>query len=180
MSLFFWKTRQFHQALEAQWQALYRVAYAWCHDPQLAKDLVQETMTRACHHQHRLMQSETFTPWLFKVMANCWRDHLRRRRDTVMIDSVEIAHDATPESDHETAQLIQRLRHAVAQLNMEQRQVITLIDLQELSYREVADVLDIPIGTVMSRVCRGRQQLKQLLQDLDVARNALPGLRRIK
>lgn len=180
MSLFFWKTRQFHQALEGQWQDLYRVAYAWCHDPHLAKDLVQETMARACRHQDTLAQYESFTPWLFKVMANCWRDHLRRSRDTVTIDSVEIAHNATPEADNEKTHLIQRLHQALAQLNMEHRQVITLIDLQELSYREVADVLDIPIGTVMSRVCRGRQQLRQLLHDLEVSQITSPNVWRVK
>ena len=180
MKLFFWKTRQFHQALEAQWQNLYRVAYAWCHDPQLAKDLVQETMARACQHQDKLSHGETFTPWLFKVMANCWRDHLRQRRDTVETDAVEFAHDATPEADNEKMHLIQRLHQALAQLNMEQRQVITLVDLQELSYREVADVLDIPIGTVMSRVCRGWQQLKQLLHDLEVVQITSPSLWRVK
>ena len=88
--------------------------------------------------------------------------------------------DATPEADNEKMHLFQRLHQALAQLNMEQRQVITLVDLQELSYREVADVLDIPIGTVMSRVCRGWQQLKQLLHDLEVVQITSPSLWRVK
>ena len=163
----FGRTRRFREMLEGNWHRLYRVAYSWAHEPCIAHDLVQETITRALQHKDKITDQSALEIWLFKVMANCWRDHLRRRKDSLDITEVQLVDTNTPETLIEHTHLISRVRAAISRLNQDQRQVITLISLQGFSYDEVAKILDIPVGTVMSRVCRARQNLKQLLGDAD-------------
>jgi RNA polymerase sigma-70 factor (ECF subfamily) len=76
------------------------------------------------------------------------------------------AHDETPEHINSRNQVVDKVRAAVALLPIGQRQVLTLVDLEEFSYNQVADILSIPVGTVMSRLCRGRQTLQHSLIDL--------------
>jgi len=148
---------------------LYRLAYSWSHNAALADDLVQETMIKALKNIGQLRDPSLLNSWLFSILANCLRDHFRQYREMDDIDELEdylYAHDQTPEEEHSQSQIVARVRSAVAKLPLGQRQVLTLVDLEELSYIEVAEILDIPIGTVMSRLCRARQALKNLLKEL--------------
>lgn len=82
------------------------------------------------------------------------------------IDEVEdcrFVWELTPEETHARLQTVGRVRAAIAQLPVGQRQVVTLVDLEECTYNEVSEILSIPIGTVMSRLCRARQALKTAL-----------------
>jgi RNA polymerase sigma-70 factor (ECF subfamily) len=142
---------------------LYRVAYAWCHSPQLADDLVQETLVKAMRKRSQLRSEETRDAWLFRILANCFRDHLRRNREQDDVDEMEIPDLRTPEHVSHEQQVVRKVRDALARLPVGQRQVVTLVDLDGMSYLEVAAVLNVPIGTVMSRLCRARDQLKKLL-----------------
>ncbi|MEO6147446.1 MAG: sigma-70 family RNA polymerase sigma factor, partial [Sulfuriferula sp.] len=104
-----------------------------------------------------------------KILHNCWRDCFRCKKNNQDIDELEdyhYAHEDTPEYLHSRSQVVDRVRAAVALLPIGQRQVLTLIDLEEFSYNEVAEILEIPVGTVMSRLCRGRQSLKVKLTEL--------------
>lgn len=168
MSLF-GRTKQFRQSLEASWHRLYRIAYSWTHESCLAHDLVQETISRALQHKDKITDHRALEIWLFKVMANCWRDLLRRRKDLTAIDEACLVDDDTPDRATERDRLIAQVRKAIARLNQDQRQIITLIAIQGFSYEEVARILDIPVGTVMSRICRARQNLKRFLTDTDVS-----------
>jgi RNA polymerase sigma-70 factor, ECF subfamily len=156
-----------HRRLKARICALrpqlYRTAYAWCHDPAQADDLVQETVLRAISNLGTLKEEGAWKTWLYKIMANLHRDWLRRRREAVDIDGVELAGEDCPESNAERARTVRVVRAAVAALNPEQRKVLTLVDLEGFAYHEVSEILDVPIGTVMSRLSRARQQLKRLL-----------------
>ncbi|WP_455203416.1 RNA polymerase sigma factor, partial [Kaarinaea lacus] len=89
----FGKSKQFQQQLETKWKKLYRVAYSWCHDPQLASDLVQETLMKALKHRSQIRELKSLDAWLFKIMANCWRDYCRRSKNTVDIDDVTLIHE---------------------------------------------------------------------------------------
>ncbi|MCG6933728.1 MAG: sigma-70 family RNA polymerase sigma factor, partial [Gallionella sp.] len=92
-----------------------------------------------------------------------------KHREMEDIDELEDYHCAThitPEDDHSKSQVVSRVRDAVSQLPTGQRQVLTLVDLEGFPYIEVARILAIPIGTVMSRLCRARQSLKTLLREL--------------
>lgn len=148
---------------------LYRVAYSWTHNAALSDDLVQETLIKALKNAVQLRDPALLNSWLFSILTNCWRDHFRQYREMEDIEELEdyrCVHATTPEDEHAQSQLVARVRDAVAQLPIGQRQVLTLVDLEEFSYIEVAAILAIPIGTVMSRLCRARQSLKALLKEL--------------
>jgi RNA polymerase sigma-70 factor (ECF subfamily) len=159
----------FQEQLEQIRPKLYRVAFSWSHNAALADDLVQETLIKALKSAGQLRDPELLNGWLFSIMANCWRDHFRQHRETEDIDELDdyrCVNETTPEDEHAQSQLVSRVWDAVAKLPMGQRQVLTLVDLEEFPYIEVAAILAIPIGTVMSRLCRARQALKILLKEL--------------
>jgi RNA polymerase sigma-70 factor (ECF subfamily) len=177
----FLKQKEVHGQLEARRDKLFRVACSWCHDPHLADDLTQQTLVKALQNIGKLRDRDMLDAWIFRILSNCWKDHLRGVRDTVEIDDNSLAHMDTPEDHHYEGQIVRRIRRAIAKLPEKQRQVITLVDLAELSYGEVSEALDIPIGTVMSRVCRGRQALRSSLVDLNHSQGTTEHkLRRVK
>jgi RNA polymerase sigma-70 factor, ECF subfamily len=156
----------FRPGIEAHRPVLYRIAYAWCHDAALADDLVQEALSRAWTRRAQLRDEASLKAWMVSIMNHCWLDHLRSRRD---FDDVEDWQDElesgadTPDVCCNREQVIACVRAAVARLPLGQRQVLTLVDLEEFGYAEVAAILDIPIGTVMSRLSRARASLKMML-----------------
>lgn len=177
----FCRSHDFNNRLEQNRKRLYRVAYSWCHNTHLADDLVQETMLRAMKSAASLRSFEAMDSWLFSILTNCWRGHLRSRRDLQEFDENEFQSDSSPETANQQRQTVYRVRNAVAQLPPGQREVVTLVDLEGFSYAEVAEILTIPIGTVMSRLCRARQTLKEKLIDAAVDdRQQEPRLVRIK
>ena len=166
--------------------ALFRVAYLWCHDSALADDLTQEALAKALARVGQLRDPARLRSWLYGILVNCWRDHLRARRPTEDIDSIEehwLASDRSPEQDASQMQVAARVRAAIEQLPVGQREVLSLVDLEECSYAEVAEILAIPIGTVMSRLCRARAALRRTLAvtlgRVDASAPA-PALRRVK
>ncbi len=162
--------RQFRRELESRWQRLYRLAYAWTHDVHLAKDLVQDTMIKAMQKRYQLINKDSMDAWLFRILANTWRDYCRKNTDTVDVAHAHLQDDSDPEQKLIKDQIIQHVRSSISRLSLDQRQIVTLIDLEGFSYSEVADILTIPIGTVMSRLYRARKQLKQhLLEDSSTA-----------
>ena len=156
----------FRPGVEALRPVLYRIAYAWCHDAALADDLVQETLSKAWARRAQLRDEAVLKAWLVAIMNHCWLDHLRGRRDFDDVDDwqdeLESATD-TPEVCCNREQVIACVRAAVARLPLGQRQVLTLVDLEEFGYAEVAGILDIPVGTVMSRLSRARASLRNFL-----------------
>lgn len=169
--------------IEAQRPVLYRIAYAWCHDTALADDLVQETLSKALMRRAQLRDETVLKAWMVSIMNHCWLDHLRRQRDFEdvedWLDELESSTD-TPEASCNREQVIASVRSAVARLPLGQRQVLTLVDLEEFGYAEVAEILDIPVGTVMSRLSRARANLKGLLDKAMQQPTAKPLLRRVK
>ncbi len=160
--------------LEALRPRLHRLAYAWCHDAALADDLVQDTLAKALTRGEQLRDEQALESWLFSILNNGWRDHLRARRDfldVTELDETVYCEEAGPEQHYASRQAIQRVRHAIARLPIGQRQVITLVDIEECSYAAVARILDVPVGTIMSRLSRARQALKQHL----MADQVMPG-----
>ncbi len=167
--------------LEESRPHLYRVAYSWCHDAHIADDLAQDTLSKALRLHHQLREPEALYAWLFRILNNCWQDHLRARRELVEFDENDFSHTATPETLVAQQQKVQQVREAIAQLSPNQRQVVTLVDLEGFSYTEVADILELPIGTVMSRLCRARKVLVDILVPVDSELSRNPGrIRRIK
>lgn len=159
----FRRTKEARKKLELQRAKLYRVAYAWCRNPALADDLVQETLTKALQKFSQLRDPKAGQAWLFTILNNCFRDHFRRLRETEDIDNVTLISEDTPEDDNIRLETVQKVRNAIARLSQGKRQVVTLVDLEGFSYIEVANILGIPVGTVMSRLCRARNALKSEL-----------------
>lgn len=180
-------TRIFSGSLRAEVDALrpalYRIAYSWCHDPALADDLTQETLSRAWARRAQLRETQALKAWTVAIMHHCWLDHLRGRREFEDVETLQdelVAVGDTPEQCCDREQVVACVRAAVARLPVGQRQVLTLVDLEEFSYAEVAAILDIPVGTVMSRLSRARAALKQMLLRKMQQAGMQPVLRRVK
>jgi RNA polymerase sigma-70 factor (ECF subfamily) len=160
----------FRQDVEASVPALRRYARALTRNAELADDLVQDTLVRALRSEH-LFHGGDLRSWLYTILTNLNRNRLRslaRRPTLTPIDDNDAPDLAGPEAG---ARDIER---ALAGLVEEQRAALLLVVLEGLSYREVAEVQGVPIGTVMSRLARARAQIKA---HLDGAR---PALRRVK
>lgn len=142
----------------------YKLAYSWCSDAMLADDLVQEAMQKAFQSFDSLKEDSKLNAWTCRIMLNCFRDHLRRQKETVDVDDYDFADTFGPADSYDQRDTSSMVRHCIARLNEKHRNVVTLVDLMELSYEEVSQALEIPIGTVMSRLCRARSQLRSLLE----------------
>ena len=161
---------------------LYRLAYAWCHDAYLADDLTQETLTKSLKSVHQLKDESVLEAWIFSILHNCLKDHFRRLHPHADIEEImELpSPDPSPEQYQADSELVGRVRRAVAGLPLGQRQVVTLVDLEEMSYSATAQALDIPMGTVMSRLSRARLALRHLLQDTQASLHVIPSKARIE
>jgi RNA polymerase sigma-70 factor (ECF subfamily) len=167
--------------LEKRRGFLYRIAYSWCHNPALSDDLVQDAMVKALKNARQLKNTAAIKSWLSKILANCWYDHLRRTRETVDLDNLPYEEMSSAGDEHEQQDIVSRVRAMINTLPIGQRQVITLVDLAGFSYIEIADILDIPVGTVMSRISRARHALRARLADYDPRQDILRAkIRRIK
>lgn len=140
---------------------LRRYARALVGDRATADDLVQDTLERAWAKLHLYRRGTDLRAWLFTVMHNVHVNRVRAARATETLEDEmpELAQRAT-QGD---ALLVRDLERAVAALPEGQRQVLLLVALEDLSYEETARVLEIPIGTVMSRLARAREKVRQLM-----------------
>ena len=147
-----------------QRERLYRIAWSWCHDQHLADDLVQETQARALDKLDKLREESRLAVWLTRIMANLYRDHFRKNREETGLEIDAAIEEETPEISTDRLQLVQRTRTAIAMLSDDQRQIISLVDLASFSYADTAKILDVPVGTVMSRLSRARSKLRDILE----------------
>ena len=145
-------------------QKLYRVALAWCNDEMLADDLVQDTISTGMKNHKQLRDEKSLFSWICTIMRNNWYAHMRKqKKHDELDDQIETDENGPLVNCHEM-DIVQQVRQAVSELPLEQRQLISLVDLGELSYCEVAETLDIPIGTVMSRLHRARKGLLEKIE----------------
>ena len=159
-------SRALRQRIAGSRDRLYRVALAWSADAMVADDLVQETLETALGKLHQLREAERLYAWMYSIMNNCWRHHLRRQRPDCELDDEQPAEDNDPAQLSDRHALVAQVRTAIARLPIGQREVLTLVDLEGFTYQEVADILEIPIGTVMSRLNRARAFLQTALRSL--------------
>jgi len=143
---------------------LYRLAFSWCHDAMLADDITQDTLSKAIQKHHQLKDDNLFDAWMFAILNNQWREYLRKSRPCEDIDELVFADHQTPEYWHDREQVVDGVRSAIAGLPLGQRQVVTLVDIESMSYLAVSEALDIPVGTVMSRLSRARKALQMKIK----------------
>jgi RNA polymerase sigma factor (sigma-70 family) len=140
---------------------LRRYARALAGDRASADDLVQDTLERAWAKLHLYRRGTDLRAWLFTVMHNVHVNKIRAARSTDPLD------DEMPELAQRAAQsdalVVRDLDRAIARLPAEQRAVLLLVTLEEMSYEQVARTLGIPIGTVMSRLSRAREKLRAMM-----------------
>jgi len=140
---------------------LRRYARALAGDRASADDLVQDTLERAWAKLHLYRRGTDLRAWLFTVMHNVHVNKVRAARSTDPLD------DEMPELAQRAAQsdalVVRDLDRAIARLPAEQRAVLLLVTLEEMSYEQVARTLGIPIGTVMSRLSRAREKLRSMM-----------------
>ena len=155
---------------------LRRYARALTGDRGRADDLVQDTLERALVKFHLWQPGSDLRAWMFTIMHNVYVNHVRANLSTVVTaldDELEAPATRATQSDHLD---ILDLQVALLQLPAEQREVLLLVGLEQLTYEEAAGVLGIPIGTVMSRLSRCRDRLRGLM----AADSVQPGWKVVK
>ena len=164
----------FARLLEAEIPRLRRYARALTRDVSRADDLVQSCLVRAVSKQHLWQPGTDLRAWLFTILHNQHVNEVRRSvREGANVPIEDAAPALTAQPNAVDALQLRDLERALAKLAPEQRQVILLVGLEGMPYEEVASILDIPIGTVRSRLSRGRGQLR-ILMGMDDERSALP------
>ena len=116
--------------------------------------------------------------WLTQIMANLYRDQFRRVTPDTGLEGDLLAGSDDPEQAINASQLASRTREAIASLNEDQRQVLTLVDLAGFSYSDTAAILDVPVGTIMSRLSRARRRMRELLKQQGIGHADVIPLRR--
>ena len=162
---------------------VYRVARRLARHEQDAEDLVQETFLKAYAAFDRFQLREFgIKPWLLKILTNTFLNRQQRAKrapratDPQTLDETQADDTDTGPPDLDYEHLDQEVKQALDQLAPEFRTVLLLWATMEFSYREIADALDVPIGTVMSRLHRARQQLARTLHDF-AREQRLPGVK---
>ncbi len=144
---------------------LRRYACALLGSPAEADELVQDCLLRALARQHFWTRIRDMRAYLFSILHNAHLDRLTSRRRRPSVDIGEVQARLSQPAGQLTSLELRDVVRAVAALPLEQREVVLLIGLEGMSYRQAADVLDVPVGTVMSRLSRGRAALHQMVED---------------
>lgn len=169
------QTQDIDQALREMLPPLRRFARALARDPATADDLVQATMERALHAWAGRREDHALRSWLFSILHRQFLDHQRRVQRYAWLLVRAAAQEGTHPSAERTT-IARSTLEAFDLLPSAQRTLLLLTSVEGLSYREVAAILDIPIGTVMSRLSRARQALRSLSE----GETSTPPLRLLK
>jgi RNA polymerase sigma-70 factor, ECF subfamily len=160
----FGPTSTFGQLLEVEIPRLRRYARALTRDAVRADDLVQSCLMRAVSKQHLWQPGTDLRAWLFTILHNQHVNDVRRSvREGVQVAVEDIAPALTAAPTALAALELRDLQRALTKLPEEQRQVILLVGLEGMRYEEVAGILGVPVGTVRSRLSRGRDLLRKLM-----------------
>ncbi len=181
------KTRRLRREFEAEalphMDALFGTAMRLCRNQRDAEDLIQDTLLRAYRFFHKFEQGTNCKAWLFKILTNTFiTGYHRGRRDREITEAVKL--DEAAMHEMMTAEVSQSSRdpegalasrvlsddviRALEALPEDFRIAVLLCDVEEFSYKEIADIMDCPVGTVMSRLFRGRKLLQKALHDYAV------------
>jgi RNA polymerase sigma-70 factor (ECF subfamily) len=153
---------------------LYSYAMVLSRNHAEAEDLVQETYVRAIQALGRLREGSNQKSWLFTILRNIWLNHLRKRRNGPQMVDIEVEGGVAnsivepSKNSHDlyvSKMEAEQVRAAIQELPVESREIILLREYEDLSYQEIASVLDCPVGTVMSRLGRARAKLRALLSE---------------
>jgi RNA polymerase sigma-70 factor (ECF subfamily) len=167
------QTAFLQQAMEQYGKATYNFAFRLTRNEADARDLTQDAFLRVFRAWRSFVPGTSFLSWIYRIVTNLHRDELRRTKGRYQ---EEIPDDnapqeyagsrplaVTPIDDYVEEQLGERLARALEALSPEQRQVVVLADIEELSYQAIAEIASCSIGTVRSRLHRAREQLRRFI-----------------
>jgi len=157
--------------------SLYNTAYRMTGNSQDAEDLVQETFFKAYKYYDKFEEGTNLKAWLFKILKNTFINNYRKKKlepKSVEFSEIEesferiVRHDPDdapldPETQYLSSIMDEGVKKALESLPTDYRMVVLLADLEDFSYKEIAEILDCPVGTVMSRLYRGRKLLEKAL-----------------
>ncbi|MEZ6191888.1 MAG: sigma-70 family RNA polymerase sigma factor [Phycisphaerales bacterium] len=182
------ESQAFRELALTEMDAVYRMAMHLARNPEDASDLVQETYLKAFKAEGRFELREAgVRPWLFKILHNNFYTRVgRKNREPALSDDLSYQPDSNNHSPGDAGpawdlshldweQVDDRLKSAIHELPEHYREVLLLWAVEGLKYREVADVLDVPLGTVMSRLYRARSILTESLSGLAAEHGIKPG-----
>lgn len=144
---------------------LRRFSYALTGDSDKGDDLVQETCARALSRHDQWEPGTRLDSWMFKIAQNIWVDQRRAHKVRGEVIDIDTARDLAGDDGRDIAEgrlTLSRVSEGIAQLPADQQALIALVCVDGLSYKEAADILDVPIGTVMSRLARARRSLYKM------------------
>lgn len=154
--------KEFEELVDAHYQALYRFGYSMCKSSEIASDLVQQTFCIWAEKGHQLKDRSKAKSWLFTTLYREYLGYARKRKRFVDKDASDMEY-ALPTVDADEGRQMDANRAVglLSGLDPIFRAPLTLFYLQQNSYKEIAEILEIPIGTVMSRISRGKALLKK-------------------
>jgi RNA polymerase sigma-70 factor, ECF subfamily len=154
----------FGNRLETQIPRLRRYARVLCRDPERADELVQDCLYRAIRKSHLFQPDSNLRAWLFTILHNLYVNSVRRgARESINVPLEDVEPVLMERPAQGGGLTLRDLGRAMTRLTEEQRQVLLLVGLEGMSYDEVAGILGVPVGTVRSRLSRGREELRHML-----------------
>lgn len=157
---------------------LYQICYRMLSNKQEAEDIAQEAFVRAYINLHSYDQKRKFSTWLYRIATNLCIDRIRKKKPDYYLDaqvpgtdgldmySQIAADEKLPEETVEQMELQERIQYEISRLPDKYRSVIVLKYIEELSLQEISEILDMPLGTVKTRIHRGREALRKQLNNL--------------
>lgn len=175
----FQKKKEFEELAFKHMNSLYNTALRMTKNELDAEDLVQDVYVRAFRFFNKFEKGTNFKAWIFKILTNTYINQYRKKSreplqvnfDKVKYTFAEIEKDKLNQYEEKFDESIydalfdDEIKNALTQLPDEFRMVVLLADIEEFSYKEIAEIVDCPIGTVMSRLSRGRRQLQNYLKE---------------
>jgi RNA polymerase sigma-70 factor (ECF subfamily) len=168
----------FQQSTLQHIDSLYSTALRLCNNEKDAEDLVQDTYVKSLRFRDKFQEGTNLKAWLFKILTNTFINKYRRKmRERRFLDesgdifantdetSLKANDRFDPEREYISKVLAEDLQKAIEDLPADFKMAVILADIEEFSYKEIADMMDCPIGTVMSRIFRGRKLLQKQLID---------------
>jgi RNA polymerase sigma-70 factor (ECF subfamily) len=170
------KKRKFNKLIQDNLDSLLQLAYMRCGNKELAEDLVQDTCIKAYNSFLTKETIENPKAWLYRILINTHIDYTRKKQfQTAEIEGFDFPDYKSPSQNIESSGFFNDLKEVLKEIEQEQRIVVYLSDIKEYSYKDISLMLEIPIGTVMSRLHRARQTLKKKLLEKGYAKEYASG-----
>lgn len=169
------------EILQQHHRRLFNLAYRMLNHREDAADVTQQAIVSIIQHAHEFRGNSTFSTWMTRIVINHALSHLRKQRvrhaaslddhadqAPSLRDQLADGRELSPDRRVEKVEMLQRLEHAIGQLDGSFRAVLVLRDIDQRDYHSIADILDLPVGTVKSRLFRARLALRQQMHQLAV------------